>query len=129
MSGPPNTILIEPADGQQRIVEKVAASVTTPGALLTVDSSDEFELGTTFLASASKLFALENIADAGGIDDDYAAGDRCRALYAQPGDLVNGIALAASTLAVGAPVEPGSLGTLQVFSLGTLSGHLAVAVT
>ena len=62
MSGPPNTILIEPADGQQRIVEKIAASVTTPGALLTVDSSDELELGTTVLASAAKLFALENVA-------------------------------------------------------------------
>lgn len=129
MSGPPNTILVEPADGQQRVIEKLAVSATTPGNLLLVDASDEFDLSTDALASAAKLFALENVADAGGIDDDYAVGDRLRALYSQPGDMVNAIAIVGSTIVIGAPLESGALGTVQALTTGTLIGHAASAVT
>ena len=129
MSGPPNTILIEPADGQQRVIEKICASITTPGSILAVSATNEFGLAAAGLVNAAKIFALENIADAGGIDDDYPADDRCRGLYAQPGDMVNALTADAQTLAIGAPLEIGAAGTVQAWVDGTLVGHAASGVT
>jgi len=129
MSGPPNTILVEPADGQQRVIEKAAASITTPGSILAVNSSDEFALAGAALVNAAKIIALENVADAGGIDDDYAADDRCRGLYFQSGDLILTRSADAQTLAIGDPLEIGAAGTVQAWVAGTLIGHAAEVIT
>ena len=99
MSGSANTILIEPADGQQVVREKLAGDTILPGMLLENASAGTVVSHVGAGLNAQKLFALENVANGGGIADAYASGQTVRALYAQRGDLINA-ALAASAIAI-----------------------------
>lgn len=100
MSGSANTILIEPADGQRRINERLTAGIILPGMLIEkVSAAQTIVAHSTAGGPAQRTFALENVANAEGIADAYASGETARFLYAQPGDLINA-ALAASAAAI-----------------------------
>ena len=116
MSGSANSILVEPAEGQRRIRERLAGEAAIlPGMLLELDSSGEYVSHAGAGLNAQKLFALENVADAKGIADVYADGDSVRGLYAQPGDLVNAaLAASATTIPIGAFLESSGDGYLRI---------------
>ena len=92
-----NTILIEPANGQRRIEEKLSGGAITPGHLMEVTSTNTFVVHNSAGLNAQRLFALENLAAAEGIDDAYVSGETTRGLYAQAGDLIYAWVAASAT--------------------------------
>ena len=129
MSGTPNTILVEPANGQQRVVERLAAAAIIPGSGIKLDSAGKWALAGAAEGDASKAFAVENIADALGIDDAYVSGDTMRGLYAQTGDMVNAILADSQVIVIGAALESAASGELQAQSAGALVGFAEEAIT
>jgi hypothetical protein len=116
MSGPANSILVEPAEGQRRIREAQAGEADIlPGMLLERDANGEYVSHVGAGLNAQKLFALENLADAKGIEDTYADNDRVRAVYAQPGDLINAaLAASAAAIIIGSYLESSGDGFLRI---------------
>jgi hypothetical protein len=116
MSGPANSILVEPADGQRRIREAAAGEAgILPGMLLQRDAGGNYIAHNAIASNAQKLFALSNLADARGIADVYPIGDRVRGLYAQPGDLINAaLGDSAAAITIGDYLESSGDGYLRL---------------
>lgn len=133
MSGSANSILIEPANGSQLVRERLASEAITPGDLLEVTTGDQYALNNATTGAGAtagrKIFALENVARAGGIDDAYGSGETCRAVYGQTGDLVNArVAAGAAAIVVGVPLESAGDGTLKVVGTGAIVAYASEAV-
>lgn len=131
MSDPANSILIEPAEGQRRINERPADGAIVPGDLVVITAANKWAANASAAdVDAPRSFALENIADAGGIDDAYVEDDRTRVLYAQSGDLVNAFLIDSEVVVVGTAVESsGTAGGLQAHTTGRIIGYSEEAVT
>lgn len=111
----PNTILLSPGDGDinsQRVKEALAAAAITPGHLIEHNSTT-VRVHATAQGRAQKLFALENIADAKGIDDAYITGEGVRYLTAQRGDEIYAlVAAGTAAIALNASLASAGDGTL-----------------
>lgn len=111
----PINVLLSPANGTQLVREALAASAITPGMLLERSSATQFDVHGNAGKNAQKLFALENVANAEGLEDAYAVGETVRALFAQRGDEIYGIlAAAAAAVTLGAALESDGDGTLRI---------------
>ena len=114
MTGVANTILVEPANGLTVVREKLAGDAITPGMLLQNAAAGTFVTHVGAGLNAQKLFALENVARAGGIADAYVVGETVRALYAQRGDLINAaLAASATAIVIGDALESSGDGYLR----------------
>ena len=83
----PNTILIKTAPGREWFVkERLADEILTPGMLLNVDSSGEYEKHPTEGNDGSAIVCVEEEYLGMNITDTYASGDQVRAVHARPGD-------------------------------------------
>lgn len=115
MAGNPNTILLGPADerlGSQGVREALADAAMTPGHLLERTATG-VKVHATSNGRAQKLFALENVADASGIDDAYAVGETARFLNARTGDKIYALVPAAApAIVVGDGLASNGDGTL-----------------
>lgn len=109
------TIVFEPNDGEmtKRVRELLAATVITPGHLVQRDGAGAIEVHDTAQGRAAALFAIENLGNAGVIDDDYAIGQTTHFYAAQPGDHINGLVLnGTAAIAEGAALASAGDGTL-----------------
>lgn len=88
MSGLPNTIIVEQADHRSIIREALALEAFTPGHLIE-RAAGGVQLHSTSGGNSQHMFALENVADAGGIDRAYVATETSRRVYAERGQLIN----------------------------------------
>ena len=79
------TILIKTV-GEWFIKERLADEVLTPGMLLNVDASGEYEKHPTEGLDGSAIVCVEEEYLGGVITDTYAIGDQVRAVQARPGD-------------------------------------------
>lgn len=114
MAGNPNTIFIEPADQKVLVREELAVAAFTPGHLIEKVAAG-FQKHSVAASNAQKIFALEQLADAGNIDRAYVAGETARGGYAKRGDLVYGwVAAAAAAIVVGSPLESAGDGTVRI---------------
>lgn len=114
MSDPANTILLSPANAMQTVREKLAGGVIIPGHLVEVTAADTFVVHNTAAANAQKVFALENVADASGIDDAYVSGETVRSLYPARGDEINAlVAASAPAIVIGDALESAGDGTVR----------------
>lgn len=110
----PINVMLSPADARRTIRELLAASVISPGMLLERSSATQFDVHGVAAGNAQKIFALENVANAEGLADDYASGETVRGVYAQSGDEVYSVVAAmASAIVVGDPLESAGDGTLR----------------
>ena len=111
--GNPTTIVIEPADGNALIREELAVAAFSAGHLLEKVAAG-YQKHSTAAGNAQKLFAVENLADAGGIDRAYVAGETARAVYAKRGDKIYALVPAAApAIVVGDALESNGDGTLR----------------
>jgi len=112
MSGPANTIIVEQADHRSIIREALALEAFTPGELLE-RATGGVQKHSTSGGNSNHIFALENVADAGGIDRDYVATETSRFAYAERGQLINGfVAANAPAIALGDALMSNGDGTL-----------------
>jgi len=91
----PNTILLAAGDermNSQGVKEELATAAITPGHLVERDATG-IAVHSTAQGRNQRLFALENVADAKGIDDDYVAGEIARMWQGRPGDEIFGLVL------------------------------------
>lgn len=113
MAGTPSTIFIEPAGRDPFYRERPAVAAFTPGHLL-MNVAAGFQKHNTAATNAQKIFAMENLADAGDIDRAYVANEIARGGYAQRGDKVYAwIPAAAAAIVVGDALESNGDGTLR----------------
>ncbi len=111
--GLPNTILLSAISLQVMIREALAVEAFTPGALLERVPAG-FQLNSGQAVKGQCIIALENIADAGGIDRDYVAGETARVAFPKSGDMVNCIlAPGADAILAGGPLESNGDGTVR----------------
>ena len=111
----PNTIFIE-LIGTLCVRERLAVAAFTPGHLVEVVAAG-YQKHSVAAGNAQKVFATENVADAGTIDRAYVAGETASAGYAQSGELVYALVAAGATaIAVGAALQSAGDGTLRVLS-------------
>ena len=131
MSGNANTIIIKSDDNlTAKVKEDLGTGVITPGHLLTRDATGVVVHGTAQGASA-KLFALENLPVAGGIDANYADGDTVRYAVAQPGDVINALVIdGTAAIALNALVTSDGAGGMVTSVAGALidSGNVGRAL-
>lgn len=111
--GLPNTIFIESAEAMVHSREALAIAAFTPGHLIEKIAAG-FQLHSGAGLNAQKIFALEQLADAGTIDRAYVAGETARGGYAKRGDLVFGfVAASAAAIVEGDALESAGDGTLR----------------
>jgi hypothetical protein len=104
----PDTIQIK---GESWVThETEAAVILTPGEFVVFDSSGEFALPTA--GDLSKLIVIEDDIQGNEITDDYAAGARVRAVFPQPGSVVQAILSDGVSVAIGAELELDAAGEL-----------------
>lgn len=119
MSGNPNTIFIESADDRVLVREALAIAAFTPGHLIEKIAAG-FQLHSNAGGNAQRIFALEQLADAGDIDRAYVAGETARGGYAKPGDKVYGfVPAAAPAIVVGDELGSNGDGTVVKFEGGS----------
>jgi len=128
MSGTANTIVVEPANGQQRVIEREGAGIITPGQLVKISGTGTWVTQGAVEANVGAV-AGENIADAGGIEDTYADGDRVRGLYPQHGDLYNLILADGQTITVGDSLEAVAGGQVGAVTSGAVIGFAEESIT
>jgi pyruvoyl-dependent arginine decarboxylase (PvlArgDC) len=111
----PSTITLK-GEGIQK--EDVAHAIITPGDLVervVVSTVTGVRKHSTAAANARKMFALEFIEIGRGIDDNYAAGERCLYSHFHSGEEVLArLAAGATAVTVGAALESAGDGTLRV---------------
>ncbi len=104
----PETILIK---GDAWVTHEAdAAVILTPGEFVVFDSSGEFALPTA--GDLSKLIVIEDDIQGNEITDDYAASDRARAVFMQPGGVVYAILTDGQNVTIGTELEVDANGTL-----------------
>lgn len=113
-----NTILIHVNGAERSIEEYEADEALTPGELVRFDADDELEPhGTANGVASPPIFVLENPFGtnntAAAIDQDYAAGDYARVIFAQPGDVVYAFLKAGVNAAKGDVLTSDGAGALQ----------------
>jgi hypothetical protein len=100
MAGLPATIIISPsiAPPEENVKEALAGGVITPGNLLQKTPTGTVVRHATAGANSQRIFALQNLGDAEGIDVEYISGETTRYVYAKSGweiyaTVVNGTAV------------------------------------
>ena len=82
-----NTVQIS-VSYSSKLIEAIAASTITPGDIIEYTSAGTVRGHTVANGTAAKIFAIENTAGGGGINDDYLAASRVYAKCLLPGDVV-----------------------------------------
>lgn len=105
----------------------------TPGMLVEFNSSGELDPcakdATAAEVGQERAFVLENHLVGGDIDKDYADGDLVQYCIAARGSKINAIvAKSAASIVVGAFVQSGGDGTVEVYADGTAIGMAMEAV-
>ncbi len=114
MSGTPNTIMLE-VGTNPTIRERLAGGAINPGYLIEKNTSDAVIAHATAAANAQKIIAIENVANAEGIDDAYVSGESTRCWYPRRGDLAYMlVAAAASAIVIGDVLESAGDGTVRI---------------
>jgi len=114
----PDTIIIQAKDPHRK--EELASAAITPGELLEfVPSGGGADAGqlrahATAGGFAVPMFALEEGYVGGGIDDDYADGDRVTYGVFTTGDVVYGFLASGEDAGKGEPLESAASGYLRV---------------
>lgn len=112
-----NTILLTPNGAERPIFEFIADEALTPGELVRFDTDGELEPHGTANGVAQKIFVIENpyapVNTTKAIDQDYAAGDYARAIFAQSGDVVNAWLKDGVNAAIGDALTSDGAGALQ----------------
>ena len=104
----PDTIIIK---GEAWVThETEAAVILTPGEFVIFDSSGEFALPAA--GDLSKLIVIEDDLQGQEITDDYAVNDRVRAVFMQPGSVVQAILTDGQNVPIGRELEVDANGTL-----------------
>lgn len=122
-----NTILIA-INGEHRPLVEYETDTTgvLPGHLLELNSDNEVIVHNSAGADAVPLFAVEspyidNPTQA-AIDHAYAAGERARCVYAQPGDIIYAWLEDGESVGVGAYLDSAGTGALQAHTPLEISG-------
>jgi len=92
-----------------------AGEAVTPGHLIDISSGAWIKHAGAGL-NASPTFALERDEQGSEITVAYASGDRLKAGFFRPGDVVNALVASGQTLAVGAWLESAGDGTLRAIA-------------
>jgi len=104
----PDTIIIK---GEAWVThETEAAVIVTPGEFVIFDGSGEFVLPAA--GDLSKLIVIEDDLQGQEIMDDYAVNDRVRAVFMQPGSVVQAILTDGQNVPIGRELEVDANGTL-----------------
>jgi len=104
----PDTIIIK---GEAWVTHETEASVIlTPGEFVIFDGSGEFALPAA--GDLSKLIVIEDDLQGNEITDDYAVNDRVRAVFMQPGSVVQAILTDGQNVPIGRELEVDANGTL-----------------
>lgn len=104
----PDTIIIK---GEAWVTHETEASVIlTPGEFVIFDGSGEFALPAA--GDLSKLIVIEDDLQGQEITDDYAVNDRVRAVFMQPGSVVQAILTDGQNVPIGRELEVDANGTL-----------------
>ena len=115
----PDTILIK---GDSWVTHEAdAAVILTPGEFVTFDGSGDFALPSA--GDTLKMIVIEDDIQGNEISDDYAAGDRARAVVPQPGSVVRAILTDAQNVPIGRELELDANGTLI-----TIGSNEAIAI-
>ena len=110
----PNTIVLR-GKGIRKEADVQAANTITPGHLIERHTDGTVRPHTTAGAAApARHFAVENELAGKGIDDTYAAGERCLFESLVPGCEVYAWLADANNAAIGAALESGDNGELRV---------------
>jgi hypothetical protein len=126
-SSTPKTILLEVNGAERPIFEKlVVTTAVTPGDLLSISTAGKVAPYNGAAGATNKMFALENpyaaTSTSAAIDQDYAVGDLCRFVFAQPGDLVYAWLADSQTATIGSPLV--STTTAGHLGVGTVDASL-----
>ena len=117
-----NPINIFPLDQGDIIKSRQAAVALTPGMLLDTNSSGKYIKHAASGEASRKIFCLEDLTVAGGIDDAVAVDVEARGLYARSGQEINSlVAAAAVAIAVDDELESAGDGTLRKATAATLT--------
>ncbi len=104
----PDTIQIK---GETWVTHEADVDViVTPGEFVVFSATGTFELPAA--GDLSKLIAIENDIEGQEITDDYAANDRARAVFPQPGSVVQAILTDGQDVPIGRELEVDANGTL-----------------
>jgi len=98
MAGSPNTILLSAYDerlSSKGVKEALSDAAITPGHLIERTATG-VAVHSSSNGRAQKIFALENVADASGIDDAYVAGETTRFWFGRAGDEIYALIPAAA---------------------------------
>jgi hypothetical protein len=120
----PKTILLS---GNPGCYEGVANAAIRPGDLIEVMTTGKLRKHATAAGVASALFAREEEYVGGDIDTDYAANDQVAYWSAKKGDRFYAWLKNGENAALGAFLESGGNGSLQVTTHGTGSATTAAA--
>lgn len=108
----PDTILIK---GDSWVTHEADAAVAlTPGEFVVFASDGDFELPAA--GDLSKLIVIENDIEGQDLTVDYAAGDRARAVFPQPGSVVRAIIADGVNITIGLELEVNNAGHLIALS-------------
>ncbi len=104
----PDTIQIK---GETWVTHEAdAAVILTPGEFVIFDANGDFALPAA--GDLSKLIVIEDDIQGQEITDDYAASDRVRAVFPQPGSVVQAILTDGQNVPLGRELEVDANGTL-----------------
>ena len=97
------TIVYEPlvSEFASRVREYAASAAITPGMLIEVAAAGTVAAHGTAQGSAQRLFAIENLGNAGVVDTAYATGDNTHTYAATNGDRIYAL-VSAGTAAIAA---------------------------
>lgn len=90
-----------------------AVAAITPGMLLELTSAGEVQAHSNSGLNAPRIFALEDVYQGKGINDDYAADDKVRTWVPTPGCQVLGLLADGENVAIGDFVESNGDGMLK----------------
>lgn len=127
MAGLPSTIIISPsiAPPELNVKESIAQGVITPGNLLQKNAGGSVSRHSNAGENTQRMFALQNLADAEGIDVEYIDGETTRYVYAKSGwevyaTVVNGTAAIAS----GAALQSNGGGNVATLAVSAATSEL-----
>ena len=98
--------------GDYRYEEHVADAAISPGMLLEINSDNEVLAHNSADTVAECLFAMEDVLQGNGLDDDYAAADLVACMLPAKGSVVNAFLYAGTSYTVGMMLESNGDGTL-----------------
>lgn len=119
-----NTIILK---GEVLRKEGQASAAITPGHLVEIGGTNDFQVHSTAGGPAQRSFALENDLIGGDIATAYALGDDVQVGVFDGGAVANAWIAAGQTVAKGSKLVSAGDGTLAVMGTGEEAGVVAIA--